>query len=113
MNVKDLIPNPSDRVLFQASSIKLLEPVSGCYVLSTFEGFILYVGLTVDLKVRFDNHVGDEVKRGTTADGRAFWFYFFKCDFKDLQKIERTWQNDFKSKHGRNPILNHRDSPIS
>lgn len=58
-------------------------------------------------------HLETPEKTKATVDGRAFWFYFLKYTENNLPKLERTWLNQFTSIHGRRPILNKADSPIS
>ena len=89
-----------------------MPPASGCYALCTFEGDILYVGLTANLNRRFFDHRETTEKRGETTRGRAFWFYYVECPETELAMIERSWINEHVELHGKRPILNKVDSPV-
>jgi predicted GIY-YIG superfamily endonuclease len=84
---------------------------SGCYVLTTFERAVLYVGLATDLRTRFSQHLDDPKKTGLTDMGRAVLFHWFET--KEIQKVERTWLNIHYQFEGKRPILNSIDSPIN
>jgi len=113
MTVKELIPTPKDKVHFQLASYKFIPKKSGCYILTTFDNDILYIGLSTNLYDRFQQHLCDSEKTKHTKDGKAFWFYYMEYDLKKLQQLERTWINHFKAMHGRFPILNKVNSPLS
>ena len=48
-----------------------------------------------------------------TAEGKAIWFYYLNYHSNNLPELERSWLNQYSAKHGRRPILNKADSPIS
>lgn len=112
MKIEELIPLPKDKVHFKLVSFKSVPKKTGCYVLATFENDILYIGLSDNLFNRFQQHLDNPKKTNPTKEGRAIWFYFTIYDPKNLPKLERTWLNQFLSKHGRRPILNKVDSPV-
>ena len=113
MNVTELIPQPVEKVLFKLSSFRKVPQTAGCYILTTFEGIILYIGLSIDLNKRFQQHLDNPEKIHLTERGKAFWFHFSDYDRNNLNKLERTWLNQYQTVHGRRPILNKADSPIS
>lgn len=113
MKVDTLIPLPKDKVSFKLASYKFVPEVMGCYVLSTFGNDILYIGLSEKLKSRFQQHLENPGKINPTIEGRAIWFYYVTYDPKNLPQLERTWLNQFVALHGRLPILNKVNSPIS
>jgi hypothetical protein len=113
MKIEKLKPLPTDKVPFTLSSFKQVPNVQGCYVLSTFDNYILYVGLAADLNSRFRQHLDNPEKTNPTSDGKAIWFHYTTFDPTNLPKLERTWLNQFLSEHGRLPILNKTSSPIS
>ena len=113
MRVNDLVPKPIDKVLFKLASSKEVPQDGGCYVLATFANDILYIGLAANLNNRFKQHLDNPEKTKPTSDGKAIWFYFIIFDPKNLPKLERTWLNQFTDTHGRFPILNKVNSPIS
>nr|WP_305121752.1 GIY-YIG nuclease family protein [Pedobacter mongoliensis] len=85
---------------------------SGCYVLTAFDGTILYIGLALKLNIRFKQHVDSLGKVKPTGDGKAVWFYYLGYNEKNLPKLERTWLNHFQSYEGKLPILNLINSPL-
>ena len=113
MKVNELIPLPSNKVQFKLASFKSVPKEKGCYVITTYDDNILYIGLSENLNGRFQQHLDSPEKTNPTKEGKAVWFYFSTYDPKNLQKLERTWLNHFLSMHGRLPILNKVSSPIS
>ena len=111
MNVRGLDPQPEHRENFRRDRQKFVPEAAGCYVLASFQGVILYVGLTKDLRRRFGEHLDDSKKTTTTENGRAVFFYWLECD--ELEKVERTWQNECETVDGALPILNEVRSPVS
>jgi predicted GIY-YIG superfamily endonuclease len=91
----------------------MLPGASGCYVLTTFEGDILYIGLTEHLRRRFGQHLATKEKCQVTPRGKAFWFYFLEKPVKEIRRVERTWQNEYRTEHAEFPVLNKVASPIS
>ena len=113
MNVTELSPRPVHRTLFKLSSFRTVPKTAGCYILTTFDGAILYIGLSVNLNKRFQEHLDNPEKTNLTPKGKAFWFHFVGYDKGNLNKLERTWINQYRTAHGRLPILNKADSPVS
>jgi excinuclease UvrABC nuclease subunit len=113
MKVEELNPTPKHRINFKFSSFKLVPKNAGCYVLTTFDTEILYLGLSDNLFNRFQEHLDNSEKRGPTTQGKAIWFYYAIWDKKNLPQLERTWINNYISLHGRLPILNKVNSPVS
>jgi hypothetical protein len=85
----------------------------GCYVLSTFENDVLYVGLTNNLQRRFSEHRDNAEKCEPTPLGMAFWFHFLTCADNETYRIERSWLNEYVELHGELPTLNKMNSPVS
>lgn len=113
MKIDELTPKPTGKVQFKLSSFKAVPQDNGCYILATFDNDILYIGLATNLNNRFKQHLDNPEKTNPTYDGKAIWFYFTTFDPKNLPKLERTWLNQFTNIHGRLPILNKVNSPIS
>lgn len=113
MKVDELIPIPEVKVQFKLSSFKFVPKGRGCYVLTTFDNDILYIGLSDSLFDRFQQHLANPEKINPTKEGKAIWFYYTIYDPKNLPKLERTWINQFVAIHSRLPILNKLNSPIS
>lgn len=112
MNASDLTPCPAANVLFRLSSFRQVPNVAGCYALTTSDGEILYVGLAVNLRNRFQQHLENPEKTGVTKHGRAFLFHWLDYDPRNLNKLERSWLNQYAAIHGCRPILNKMDSPV-
>ena len=113
MRVSDLSPAVVDRVQFTFRYQKQVPSEPGCYVLTTFEGDVLYIGLSEDLGRRFGQHRGNDEKCDVTALGRAFWFYFLEQSEKEIRRLERSWLNQYASIHGELPVLNRVASPVA
>lgn len=113
MKIAELTPQPEDKVHFKLASFKSVPKETGCYVLTTFDNDILYIGLSENLNDRFKQHLDNPEKTNPTKDGKAIWFYFSIYNPKNLPKLERTWLNQFDAIHGRLPILNRVNSPVS
>lgn len=113
MKVSELVPSLIDKFPFNLASFKFIPKVAGCYVLSTFENDILYIGLSDNLFNRFQQHLGNSEKTSPNKEGKAIWFYFTTFNPNNLPKLERTWINHFVAIHGRLPILNKVNSPLS
>jgi hypothetical protein len=112
MNVSELTPAVLTRVAFNLREQKFVPNEAGCYVLATFEGTILYVGLTVSLNDRFRAHRNDDEKCRPTDLGRAFWFYYIPLPERELARVERSWQNQHMVCDAALPPLNRVASPI-
>ena len=113
MKIEQLIPLPTEKVQFKLVSFKYVPKETGCYILTTFDNDILYIGLSVNLFERFQQHLDNPEKTKPTIDGKVIWFYFSIYDSKNLPQLERTWINQFVALHGRLPILNKMNSPVS
>lgn len=87
-----------------------MTQAAGCYVLATFSGVVLYVGLSADLRRRMGQHLDSPAKTGCTELGRAVIFHWLECD--PPNRVERTWMNTHIEHEGRLPILNSVYSPI-
>ena len=111
LNVENLIPKPSKRESFRRSRERFLPQISGCYVITTFDGTILYIGLSVGIRRRMVQHLDTPAKVSPTPLGRATWFYWLETS--DTNKVERTWLNMHLAEEGVLPILNSIYSPTA
>jgi len=110
MNINELIPQPTHREPFNRNKERFVPKKPGCYVLTTFEGVVLYVGLTENLRRRMNEHLDNPKKIEPTKLGRAVLFHWIEtCD---THKIERTWMNIHTQNEGSLPVLNGMYSPI-
>lgn len=112
MNVSTLAPAVSQRQQFTFQFQKFMPPMPGCYALTTFDGTVLYVGLSVNLQSRFGQHRSNPAKCVVTPHGKAFWFYFLPLPEAQLNLVERTWLNAHESVHGAKPFFNKIASPL-
>lgn len=111
MNISLLDPPPRLRENFRLDRQKFIPEKAGCYVLVSFQGVVLYVGLTNNFRRRFSEHLNDPKKCSPTKYGRAIYFCWVECS--ELEKVERTWQNKCLIEDGELPVLNGASSPIS
>ncbi|WP_338834113.1 GIY-YIG nuclease family protein [Bradyrhizobium septentrionale] len=111
MNIALLTPQPTNRVTFKRSHERFVPDTPGCYVLTTFSGEVLYVGLTDNLRRRMDQHLDNPEKTGETKLGRAVVFHWVATS--DTFKVERTWMNIHIQHEGAWPLLNKMYSPTS
>jgi hypothetical protein len=109
MNVNALHPYPGHREAFNRSNERFVPGSPGCYVLTTFDGAVLYIGLTDNLRRRINEHLDDPQKVGLTTFGRAVFFYWLET--LDTHKVERTWLNIHSYTEGSLPVLNSVNSP--
>lgn len=112
MKIQQFIPAVEKRFEFTLKFRKFVPRSIGCYVLTTFDGEVLYVGLTDDLNRRFFEHRETKEKRVPTLNGKAFWFYYQTCEEKETFRIERSWLNQYLGFHGILPVLNKINSPV-
>jgi len=109
MNISALVPQPSHREPFNRAKERFVPEKLGCYVLTTFEDVILYIGLTDNLRRRMNEHLDSAQKTSLTKFGRAVFFYWLETP--DTYKLERTWLNIHSYTDGSLPVLNGMNSP--
>lgn len=112
MKIDKLQLQPQEKVLFQFSDYRQVPEDSGCYVLTSFEGRILYIGQSKNLRRRFEQHLDDPAKTQATSQGRAVWFYWLLYDELHLNALERGWLNEHAAAEGDWPILNDASPPV-
>jgi excinuclease UvrABC nuclease subunit len=113
VKISELMPQPHKYETFERSRVKFVPESYGCYVLSTFQKDVLYVGLAKNLRRRMNDHLNSDEKTGPTILGRAIYFSWLECQEREREKIERTWMNIHTNQEGRRPPLNRVSSPIS
>lgn len=109
MNIVELVPQPTSKEAFMRSRERFVPATSGCYVLTTLDGLVLYIGLAENLRRRMGQHLDSPQKTESTKQGRAVFFHWFESI--DTRKIERTWLNIHIQHEGVLPELNHVYSP--
>lgn len=112
MNITHLRPQPTNSIPFKLSEYKLTPKKSGCYVLASVFGEVLYIGQSTNLYQRFIQHLDCPKKTGITSLGKVIWFYFFECEIIELNMLERSWTNKFLGHHAVLPELNKISPPI-
>jgi len=110
MKAIQLVPRPQEKRPFRANQHFYIPEQGGCYVLSTFDETIVYIGLSKNLSRRFDEHLDSPKKTEPTRLGRAVWFHWLIC--KNLEQVERTWLNAHEISEGELPCLNKHHSPL-
>jgi hypothetical protein len=112
MKIDLLNPTPILRIQYKLLYFKHVPKESGCYVLTSFELDILYIGLSVNLYNRFIQHLGNKTKAKSTTFGKATWFYYKQYNKMNLPKLERTWLNQYLNIHAQFPVFNNVSSPL-
>lgn len=110
MNISALVPAPSHCEPFKRNRERFVPERPGCYVLTSFSGTVLYIGLAENLRRRMNNHLDDPLKTEETKLGRAILFHWIES--QDTNKIERTWLNTHVLHEAVLPILNKIYSPV-
>ena len=106
MQASSLVPGPAKRVRFNRGQYLIIPQASGCYVISNAWDDILYIGLSNNLRNRFEQHLDNPGKVNPTQAGVAFWFHFLIYDKKKIRKLENSWLQQFQVNEGVLPILN-------
>jgi hypothetical protein len=111
MKVDVLTPAPTSCEPFRRNRERFIPMVPGCYVLTTVDKTVLYLGLTKNLRQRLNQHLDDPRKIAPTVHGRAVLFFWLET--VNLNLVERTWQNIHISHEGCLPVLSTVFSPVS
>ncbi|MCL2521312.1 MAG: GIY-YIG nuclease family protein [Erysipelotrichales bacterium] len=113
MKVNKLIPKIEKKTLFLASHEIHVPDLPGCYVITTMDDDILYIG-KADRRIseRFKQHIKNKDKKSITQDGLGYYFYYLVLETKDCVDVENSWLMFFQNYEGRLPILNKINSPI-
>ena len=111
MKISCLSPLPDKSEPFLRRRERFIPDGPGCYVLTTFEGDVLYIGLSNNLRRRLNEHLSNKKKTQPTSEGRAVLFSWLETE--ELNKVERTWLNIHLQNEGKLPVLNRVYSPLS
>ncbi len=112
MNINKLTPAPQGKVKFDLSMHYKVPQESGCYVITTYEEDILYIGKAVNIHKRFKKHLDSPEKTSLTPKGQAIWFHWLEWDKTKLNALEGGWANFYKAAEGERPIMNLIDPPV-
>jgi hypothetical protein len=110
MNVAGLSPRPVYVEPFRLDRAKFVPEEAGCYVLTTAQGHILYIGLASSLQTRMCQHL-ETPKKAPTQEGRAVCFHWLPTTLREA--TERGWLNMHRVTEGKLPLFNKVDSPVS
>lgn len=113
MIYSQLIPCPNVKITFSYAVSFQIPEISGCYTIVNLSGEILYIGLSKNLKNRFCQHLESREKTVIGSYGKPSFFNYLFAEVNLLEKIERTWMNQFTMLHGHLPILNKVSSPLT
>ena len=111
MTIGELVPQPAKWESFLRNRCRFVPETSGCYVLTTFQKEVLYLGLATNLRSRMNDHLDSPEKTSPTEKGRAVLFHWVETN--DLNTVERTWMNIHLQHEGTLPPLNKAYSPVS
>jgi hypothetical protein len=111
VKLEKLVPPVTGSDSFRKSRERFFPDDAGCYVLATFDGDVLYIGLATRIRRRIAQHLDNPGKTATTPQGRAVMVHWRIAD--SLEKLERTWLLIHEQHEGRLPILNRVHSPVS
>ncbi len=113
MKIGALSPQPVKKESFKRNRENFVPAVPGCYALTNFSKDVLYIGLTINLRRRFNDHLDNPKKTAETINGRAIFFFWLEAPDPHINKIERTWLGTHIEQEKTMPILNKVFSPTS
>ncbi|MCY3992852.1 MAG: GIY-YIG nuclease family protein [Caldilineaceae bacterium] len=108
MRIEDLSPNLSNRVQFRLSEALRVPDSSGCYALTNIYDEVIYIGQSLNLNQRMQQHLDTSRMTKTTSVGLAVWFYFGLLPPEKIKGIELQLIFNYKAVEGNLPPLNRR-----
>ena len=109
MKVEQLVPACNGKARFEYIQIGALPERPGCYVLTSFEGDILYIGQSKNVARR----VGEHFNNWSARRNSPFWvFYLLVHDSHELDALERGWVNEYQLREGALPQFNSISPPL-
>lgn len=113
MLIFDLPFHPEIKIRFSYSEKDIAPEQSGCYVITTPNGTILYIGRTDNIRSRMKQHLDDKEKTKLTPLGKPDCFYYKLCSARDLKSLEYAWVHEHKlNSNGKRPYFNKNDPSI-
>ena len=106
MKVHELCQETAGKVSFDLRFRYHVPILSGCYALANIYEDVLYIGETVDLRRRMEEHRKDFRMNQRTSLGLASWFFYWNIPVDNLQKAESQLFVKYKFAHGEWPPLN-------
>ena len=74
---------------FSYQKYSLIPKESGVYAITNYKGDILYIGISINLKKRFSDHIDSNKFHDITPIGKSYWFYYILKDPQNHRKFER------------------------
>ena len=106
MKTAALCPTLSERIRFRLSESIRVPETSGCYALANIYDDVLYIGRSVDLCRRMQDHLDTPRMTNPTSLGPAVWFYYGLWPSDEIDTIEAQLLFHFKAREGQLPPLN-------
>ena len=106
MKVQHLDDEMTERVSFDFRFGAHVPTLAGCYVLTNIYDDILYIGQTIDLCRRMEEHLKDPRMNQRTRYGLVSWFYYTSLPSSKLRDVELQLLAGYKFAHGEWPPLN-------
>ena len=97
-----------NRVPFKLSDAVKVHAAPGCYVLSNFTDEVIYIGQSVNLRRRMQEHLKSSRMTALTRLGYASWFCYGLWGQSEIVKIESEMLSQYQMSEGRLPPLNRR-----
>lgn len=106
MKVNELCQKMISKVSFDLRFRNQVPISPGCYALANIYDDVLYIGQTVHLRRRMEDHRKDSRMNQRTALGVVSWFYYWDVPLENLSKVESQLLVKYKFRHGEWPPLN-------
>lgn len=106
MRVSSLTPKPENQIRFSYADLRDAPRQSGCYVLTVFNGTILYIGQARNIQARMRQHLDADQKAQMTPWGKAFWLHYILCPEFELNNYENGWNMEYERTEGKQPYFN-------
>lgn len=107
MLIFELLSYPEIKIKFEYSELDKAPKQSGCYIITTPNGTILYIGETGNIRNRMEQHLDGKEKKKLTPLGMPYWFYYKLCSVREKIPLEDAWINEYKlNSKGKRPYFN-------
>ncbi len=108
MHAGALLPTPYSKCSFDKKASASVPCGPGCYAICRSDGFIFYIGQSVNLRSRMRRHLDNPEKtRRTAKNGVASVFYYREYPRDRLDLLENTWIQAYRNEHcGALPLFN-------
>ena len=106
MKTNDMSPSLINRAPFRLSESLRVPRKSGCYILASINDDVIYIGQSVNLCQRMQQHLDNPRMTAQTALGVASWFYFGLWPEREIADVETRLLFNFKATEGSLPPLN-------